>query len=201
MTGADASLGHLRGRLAVLEARVRAAVAERRRGDPAPDDPFRGLYLAAEHVDRLLAEPPDSAPAAAPELAPVPAPARTALARVEAAAAEAEAAGCRRGLRTLAAASGLTGTDVDILLVALAPDLDARFEKLFGYLHDDVSRRRGSIGLALELTGGTPLDAAARARFGAAAPLRRAGLLLVGEADRPVPPPAPRGAARAPAHP
>jgi hypothetical protein len=110
---------------------------------------------------------------------------RTALAQVEAAADEAEAAGCRLRLRTLATTFGLTGTDVDILLVALAPDLDARFEKLFGYLHDDVSRRRASIGLALELAGGTPLDAAARARFGAAAPLRRGGVLLVEEADRP----------------
>src|SRR5262249_29887407 len=197
MTGADASLGHLRGRLAVLEARVRAAVAERRHGDPAPGDPFRGRYLAAEHVDRLLAGPR----ASAPEPDPAPDPVRAALAQVEAAADRAEAAGCRLRLRTLAATFGLAGPDVDILLVALAPDLDARFEKLFGYLHDDVGRRRASIGLALELTGGTPLDAARRDRFGAAAPLRRAGLLLVGEADRPVPPPAPRGAARAPAHP
>src|SRR5262249_28951730 len=137
MTAADASLGHLRGRLAVLEARVRAAVAERRHSDPAPDDPFRGLYLAAEPVDRLPAGPPASAPEPASE----PAAVHTALAQVEAAADRAETAGCRLRLRTLATTFGLTGTEVDILLVALAPDLDARFEKLFGYLHDDVGRR------------------------------------------------------------
>jgi hypothetical protein len=174
---ADASLGHLRGRLAVLEARVRAVVAARRHGDPAPDDPFRGLYLAAEQVDRLLAAPP--------ELAPVPPAVRAALDQVEQAADRAQAAGCPLRLRTLAAAFGLSALDVDILLAALAPDLDARFEKLYGYLHDDVGRRRASVGLALELAGRTPLDPAARARFGAAAPLRQGGLLLIAEADRP----------------
>ena len=34
--------------------RVRALVAQRRRDDPSPEDPFRGLYLSDEHVDRLL---------------------------------------------------------------------------------------------------------------------------------------------------
>ena len=36
------------------------------------------------------------------------------------------------------------------------PDLDARFELLYGYLHDDVTRRRASIGLALELAAPSP---------------------------------------------
>ena len=47
-----------------------------------------------------------------------------------------------------------------LLLVALAPDLDPRFERLYGYLHDDVSRRRASVGLALELCAGRPGAAA-----------------------------------------
>ena len=34
-------------------------VAERRADDPAPDDPFRGLYLSDETVDRLLDGRPD----------------------------------------------------------------------------------------------------------------------------------------------
>ena len=34
---------------------MRAMVEHRRRDDPAPDDPFRGLYLTDDDVDRLLA--------------------------------------------------------------------------------------------------------------------------------------------------
>jgi ATPase family associated with various cellular activities (AAA) len=176
----DFSLGYLLGRLAIVEARVAAAVAERRRTDPSPDDAFRGLYLADEHVDRLLGQP-----GVRRMLGYAPADVAELRSTVEGAADRAEADGAQLRLRTLAAGFGLTGTDVDILLVALAPDVDARFEKLYGYLHDDVARRRASIGLALELTGGGSLDPAARSRFDANAPLRRSGLLLVDDADRP----------------
>jgi hypothetical protein len=175
----DPSLGHLLGRLAVVEARVRSAVADRRQTDPDPDDPFRGLYLADDHVDRLLAtashRPVRPDPPAVAEL----------RSTVEAAADRVSAGGAPLRLRALAAEFGLSDLDVEVLLVALAPDLDARFEKLYCYLHDDVARRRASVGLALELTGGMPMDASARARFDAAAPLRRGGLLLVEDDDRP----------------
>ena len=77
--------------------------------------------------------------------------------------------------------------DVELLLVALAPDLDPRFERLYGYLHDDVSRRRASVGLALELGGGA--HAVERPRTGTgwarSAPLVVGNLLLVEDPDRP----------------
>ncbi|PZS33492.1 MAG: ATPase, partial [Pseudonocardiales bacterium] len=53
----DASVSHLLTRVRALEGLVRRAVDRRRAGDPAPDDPFRGLYLSHEHVDRLLDQP------------------------------------------------------------------------------------------------------------------------------------------------
>ena len=50
--GADEQL---LARLQDVEARVRLAVEHRRTDDPAPDDPFRGLYVNDESVERLLA--------------------------------------------------------------------------------------------------------------------------------------------------
>ena len=38
------------------------------------------------------------------------------------------------------------GFDVELLLIALAPDLDPTFETLYAYLQNDVSRRRASTG-------------------------------------------------------
>ena len=58
----DASLGYLLRRVGLVEDRIRALVLHRRADDPAPDDPFRGLYLTDEVVDQLLApagRPPD----------------------------------------------------------------------------------------------------------------------------------------------
>ena len=172
----DPSMVHLRRRLAVLELRVAAAVERRRSTDPNPDDRFRGLYISDDQVDSLLAAP--KAPAGLP-----PADSGSpALGQTEAEADLAEKAGGDLRLRRLARAFGLDGCDVEILLVALAPDLDPRFERLYGYLHDDVTRRRASTGLALELCGtGWP----GRRRVDPGSPLVAGGLLLVEEPDRP----------------
>jgi hypothetical protein len=69
--------------------------------------------------------------------------------------------------------------------VGIAPDVDPRFERLYGYLNDDVSRRRPTVGLTFELRGISPFDPAARFRLALGAPLLRAGLVHLEDADRP----------------
>ncbi|MBP1705996.1 MAG: ATPase [Chloroflexi bacterium] len=180
ITAVDASTRHLAARLAVVEARVRAAVARRRIDDPDPDDRFRGLYVSETQVDALLGGEPG------PLLPAAPGPdAAAALGAAEAEADAAESAGEPIRLRALARAFGLDPLDVELLLVALAPDLDPRLERLYGYLHDDVSRRRASAGLALELAGAGTASGAARARLRPGGPLVRGGLLVVEDGERP----------------
>jgi hypothetical protein len=58
----ERDLSYLLARIDVLEQRVAALVAHRRSNDPAPDDPFRGLYLTDDGVDRLLAGGTGAAP-------------------------------------------------------------------------------------------------------------------------------------------
>jgi hypothetical protein len=177
---ADASARHLAGRLGLVADRVRLAVERRRAGDPDPDDRFRGLYVSDAQVDHLLAG--GHGPLLAPQADPG---AAERLAAIEADADAVEGAGEVLRLRRLARTFDLEPLDVELLLVALAPDLDPRFERLYGYLHDDVSRRRASIGLALELTGAGEGSGPGRARFGQLAPLVAGGLLVVEEPDRP----------------
>ncbi|MFG2341729.1 ATP-binding protein [Streptomyces yangpuensis] len=163
----DPAAGHpcpyLWARLRLVEDRVRQAVALRRSVDPDPDDPYRGQYLTPEAVARILdgGHGPDLP--APPAAGPVPP---------------------GSPLDVLTARFGLEPVDLDLLLVALAPDLDARFERLYGYLNDDLTRRRPTVGLALELCG---LDHAAAARFrlSPGAPLVAGGLLEVTDPERP----------------
>jgi AAA+ superfamily predicted ATPase len=169
---ATASLEHVLARLALVEARVRRAVALRRSHDPAPDDPFRGLYLSDEAVDRLLASRAD-----------ILAPEDVEAARL--AEVEAQATPDLR-LRRLANAFGLAPLDIEVLLIATMPDIDARFEQLYGYLNDDVTQRRASVGLALALCGVPAASAAARVRFTADSPLVSGGLMVVEDHDRPL---------------
>ena len=155
--------GELLTRLLDVEARVRLAVDHRRAEDPAPDDPFRGLYVDDETVQRLL-----GGPAPPPDLGP-----------------ELPLVDDAGPLMTLARHAGLTALDVRLLVTALLPDLDGRFEKLYGYLNDDVTRRRASIGLALELAGAAATSAVARRALSPAGPLVALGLVLVEDPDRP----------------
>lgn len=170
---------YLLGRLAVLEARVQAAIARRRHADPDPDDGFRGLYITDEQADRLLRSEVPPLRGDDPDIDDLEAAVERDADAVEA------QLGRPPRLRRLIQSFGLSGLDAEIILVAVAPDLDPRFEKAFGYLHDDVTRRRASPGLALALAGAGRLDAAARTRFSSAMPLVRHGLVLVEEPDRP----------------
>ena len=177
---ADASVRHLAARLELIETRIRAAVARRRATDPDPDDRFRGLYISDLQVDEMLAG------GTAPILPTAPDPTFIEQLRaVEADADVAEAAGADVRLRRLVRSFDLQPLDVEILLVALAPDLEPRFERLYGYLHDDVSRRRASIGLALELVGAGGASGAGRARLGVSGPLVAGGLMVVEDTERP----------------
>ncbi|HEY4028069.1 MAG TPA: hypothetical protein VGO86_16700, partial [Candidatus Dormibacteraeota bacterium] len=171
------SLVHLLGRLEVVGRRVGAAVGWRRASDPDPADRFRGLHISPAHVDALLAGHPVPAPAS-PEAAAL-------HDQVEALADAEEAAGADLRLRRLARTFGLGELEVELLLIALAPDLDSRFERLYGYLHDDVSRRRASVGLWLELCGLQPASAASWRALAPGAPLVDGRLLLVEEPERP----------------
>ncbi|MEE1783218.1 ATP-binding protein [Streptomyces sp. SP17BM10] len=162
-TGAPA--GHLWERLHRVEQRVRTAVHERRAVDPDPDDPYRGQYLGPEAVERILAAFAATGSDGHDDSTDPPPP------------------GSR--LARLSAAFGLLPVDLDLLLVALAPDLDARFEQLYGYLNDDLTQRRPTIGLALDLCG-LPAAGPGRLRFSARAPLIAGGLLEITEPERPL---------------
>jgi hypothetical protein len=169
------SLAQLLGWAGAIEERVRALVAARRAGDPDPDDRFRGLYISDDQVDRIL-DPAATSPGSADGAH---------LVAVEELADRDAAAGHDLRLRRLIFHAGLTPLDVELLMVAMVPDLDPRFERLYGYLNDDVTRRRATIGLALELCGVDLVDEAARARLSPAGPLVGHRLLVVEDGDRP----------------
>jgi len=172
----DASVDHVLGRVDVLRLRVAAVVAARRAVDAAPDDPFLGLYLSDDKIDDILRN--DRVWVAADVAA-------DRRAAVEGAADVAAAAGAGLRLRRLADRFGLDDVDADVLLAAMAPDIDDRFERYYGYLNDDVTRRRVSVGLALGLAALHAADSVGRRRFDAGSALVGGGLVEIEDPDRP----------------
>jgi hypothetical protein len=92
-------------------------------------------------------------------------------------------------IASAAALLGLSGLDLPVLALCAAPELDPRFGRLLGYLHDDITRRLASPRLAARLLADDLRGPdAVLARFAADAPLRRVGAVRVldGEAATPV---------------
>lgn len=153
------SLAHLTARIEALRKRVRLLVETRAKDDPTAGDPLRGLYLLPEDALRTAVD-------GALVLDPEP------------------AVGAGR-LGRLADSFGLASLDVQVLLIALAPELDRSFERMYAYLNDDVTRRRATVGLALQLCGCSTWSAAGRRVFAATGPLRAQRLIAVHDAELP----------------
>jgi SpoVK/Ycf46/Vps4 family AAA+-type ATPase len=84
---------------------------------------------------------------------------------------------------------GLSRVEAELLLIAVAPELEPRFRRVYGYLLDNLNRERAPVSLALELIGAVAGRAAldVRALLGADAPLRALQLLtLTGGAQEPL---------------
>ena len=90
-------------------------------------------------------------------------------------------------LAHLARAFSLDDDDLDLLLLALAAEVNPRYLRLFGYLQDDFNAQHLTPGLALRLLAD---DRAERLRLAAHlspdAPLQRHRLLLLDESPGPV---------------
>jgi hypothetical protein len=96
--------------------------------------------------------------------------------------------GLRLPLVELIKRFGLTPGEIDLLIACLAVELDARYERIYGFLHDDMSRRSASPGLAIGLYADTVSEVASlRALLGPLAPLRHYRLLDLAEEGAAVP--------------
>jgi hypothetical protein len=88
-------------------------------------------------------------------------------------------------LEQVAERLGLDPLEQSILAVCAAPELSWRYGRLYGYLHDDMTRQLASPRLAAALlAGGEIAGEQVLARLAARAPLRRTGALRVLEEPR-----------------
>jgi len=81
-------------------------------------------------------------------------------------------------LAWLARAFGLSPFDASVVVIALAPELDLRYERLYAYLQDDITRKRPTVDLVLNLLcPSAEAKLLRRNHFLADAPLIRSALI------------------------
>ena len=152
----DLSFLYLQAELSRIDVLIRKSVRQWQLAGQNPDDSLRGLYVSPVSIDaiatrRFGASWGDSTTLTDEELAALDAGYATASAEVKQIQDTARMAGVVLRLQQLAFSFGLTDFDKDALLVSLAPALDLRYEQLYGFLQDDVTRRLPTVNLILDL--------------------------------------------------
>jgi hypothetical protein len=139
-----------------------------------PADILGFAAITAQEVERLLSARPAATDSAAPDIEPIDRAVRgLTRAITDRLAKTIEHGAVRLPLLELAERFALTASEIGILVACLAVELDRRYERIYGYLHDDMSRRLPSPGLVLSLYGGQHNDpASARALLNPLATLR-----------------------------
>jgi len=144
-----------------MEGFIHAAVARAQAADHNPTDSLRGLIISDSEVHQHLARGVGAEDSPLPDLYPI-----EALAEAESPFAH------------LVNIFDLNRLDVNILLLCLAPEFERRYERLYAYLQDDVSQRRPTVHLLMNLLG---QDSASRfavwERLAAGQPLRHFSLV------------------------
>ncbi len=168
------SLRDLNGALHQLEPLLHSAVSRADASAHDPTDALRGLIVTPDEMERHLSQPGlaglwsgtedhfDVLPAFSLEDPSSP-------------------------LAHIVNALHLPLIDQYILLIALAPELDRRYERIYAYLQDDVSLRRPTVNLAMNILGRTPEERlGVWSRLMPESPLRWHGLIdLVADSARP----------------
>jgi hypothetical protein len=117
-----------------LDCRLASAIALAQNvyGAEAATDPHRGLYVSELDVEQMLDREPG-----------IP------LFEIEQPLSELPEFSSR--LYLLQQQFNLTDFDLDLVLIALAPEIDRRYERIYAYLQDDVTRKYPSVDLAFNL--------------------------------------------------
>lgn len=182
-------LDHLADELLCLDLRLHLQVINQRsRGRSNSLEPFRGLVLSDEEIDALLggSECPDFGPSSGEYSDPDLQPIEAALAKLASSVKERRRAAHQHNiflpLPQLAETFHLSPFEELCLIICLAPELDRKYEKLYAYLNDDISSKRTTIGLVLDLLCSTfQQKTAARTVFNAQSQLLKQRFLQLAE--------------------
>ncbi len=113
-------------------------------------DDLRGLYISEDEIDTILQTPlfeKRSGPYSDPELEHI----ETLTREINQKKKNSIERGKKLRHHMLSVLFYLTPFEIDILLICLAPELDQRYEKLYSYLQNDVTKKRPTVDLVMNI--------------------------------------------------
>ena len=181
--GTRADSSHAQAELTRIDLLLRREVRRWQLAGQDPHDALRGLYVSDGEVQALLERPLGGNWGQTIALPPEETAqfTRSMMAVQEATRRELELAqeqGITPPLVHLSQAFGLKPIEMEILLLCLAPAFDLRYERIYSYLQDDVTKRLPTVNLVLNLLAREPAERAGLLDYLAdSAPLIRHGLI------------------------
>lgn len=176
---------HIRDELLRLDLLIRRRIAAfRARLDAMPETAAsHPMYISHDEVDWLLVRRDDDFPSPGTEEADRNL--ELMQQRLDAGIRGSSDRGVFLALPRLARIFNLSRLEVQTIIICLAPELDRKYDRLYAYLQDDITRKRPSVDLALDLLCRTG-DERWRARrlFSGTATLFRAGIIRMLDDDR-----------------
>jgi SpoVK/Ycf46/Vps4 family AAA+-type ATPase len=145
---------------------------------------FQGLFISEQEVERLLNQPIGHQIRANNIKNSSLKEIHTVLSQMTESIAKRMHESSKRGvslrLEKLSRRFNLTPFDVDTILICLALELDLKYERLFSYVQDDITRKRPSVDLILNLLCTSFKEKlAARKHFDSESPLFKHSILYV----------------------
>jgi hypothetical protein len=150
------NLDYLQAELARIDILIQREILRWQKAGQDATDAFRGLYVADAEATALVKRPFASHWGATISLDSEESQVYSEAIKIAAERSKAildsfHLNGSQPRLLHLAKTFHLNEFDLDCLLICLAPTLDLRYERLYGYLQDDVTRKRPTVNLILNL--------------------------------------------------
>jgi SpoVK/Ycf46/Vps4 family AAA+-type ATPase len=143
------NLEHLLDELHRIDLMVRLSL-EKKKADLQKNDYFQGLYISEEEINTILQTLPNELKADAGadlEFEKI----ETFVKKINSKKIESIKQGKELRLHILSELFHMQPFEVDALLICLAPELDLRYEKLYSYLQNDVTKKRPGVDMVINL--------------------------------------------------
>jgi len=172
------NLQHIQDELKRIDLLIDLQVARFRQENKVMDG-FQGIYISDEEVDSIL--DPDKLSSTHEDDQAIK-NLKSRIIRLESKIAQKKVKSLKKGVKlrlsSLANIFDLTPFEIDCILVCMAPTLDRKYEKLYAYLNDDVTKKHPTVDLVLNLLRSSTSDKIhSRRHFDASKPLFKYNLI------------------------